>query len=232
MKTEFDSHARSYNQVLQRAINFSGERSDYFNEYKIKDLHYEILKRGLDPNASLRILDFGCGTGNSLQYARKKFSNATLIGADISEESLNIARDRDVNDVSFFKLQEGGLPSPIRDLHIVYSMCVFHHIQPSSHLNILAALRDKMKQEGLLFIYEHNPLNPLTLRVVNSCPFDVNAILIPANVLAKRCREAGFSNVKVAYRVFFPRFLNAIRGGERVLSRLPLGAQYYVSCTA
>jgi hypothetical protein len=81
-------------------------------------------------------------------------------------------------------------------------------------------------------VYEHNPFNPLTVRVVNNCPFDANAKLIRASVMAKRCRDAGFREVKVKYRVFFPGFLRALRFAEGLLSWLPLGGQYYVRCLA
>ena len=76
-------------------------------------------------------------------------------------------------------------------------------------------------------IYEHNPLNPLTVRVVNSCPFDANARLIRAGMMKERLFSAGFGNATIKYRMFFPRFLRALRAAERGLVRLPLGAQYY-----
>jgi len=61
----------------------------------------------------------------------------------------------------------------------------------------------------MLMVYEHNPLNPLTNRIVDNCPFDVNAKLIPASLMAKRCRQVGFMNVSVKYRVFVPNYFKA-----------------------
>jgi hypothetical protein len=84
----------------------------------------------------------------------------------------------------------------------------------------------------MMMVYEHNPFNPLTVRVVNNCPFDENAKLIRPSVMARCCQDAGFRDVKVQYRVFFPGVLKAFRFAEGLLSWLPLGGQYYVRCFA
>ena len=49
---EFDTHAKTYNEVLDDSISFSGADSAYFAEYKIKDLHRELAA-----------LHYGCRLG-------------------------------------------------------------------------------------------------------------------------------------------------------------------------
>ena len=78
-------------------------------------------------------------------------------------------------------------------------------------------------------IFEHNPLNPLTIRAVNTCPFDENAVLIPARQLVHNMVVAGFGAPFRNYRIFFPGHLRAFRVLEPYLTWLPLGAQYYVA---
>ena len=80
--------------------------------------------------------------------------------------------------------------------------------------------------------FEHNPINPVTRYIVATCPFDENAILIPARSLVRRQREAGFSDVRVAYTGFFPGALRALRPLERFMTALPIGAQYYTVARA
>lgn len=229
---EFDAHAKTYNEVLDDSIGFSGEDPAYFAEYKIRDLHRELATRGVDTKAALRLLDFGCGVGASIPYLRQYFAQAELLGVDVSEESLDLARSRHGQLARFLKLSQRELPVEAEALDAAYAMCVFHHIDESQHVEVLSKIRSRLKPTGLLMVYEHNPLNPLTVRVVNSCPFDVNAKLIGASLMAQRCRQAGFRDVSVRYRVFFPGFLRIFRFAERLLTWLPLGGQYYVRCLA
>lgn len=229
---EFDAHAKTYNEVLDDSIGFSGEDSAYFAEYKIRDLHRELATRGVDTKAALRFLDFGCGVGASIPYLRQYFAQAELLGVDVSEESLELARSRHGQLARFLKMSQRELPVEAEALDAAYAMCVFHHIDESQHVEVLSKIRSRLKPKGLLMVYEHNPLNPLTVRVVNSCPFDVNAKLIAASLMAQRCRQAGFRDVSVKYRVFFPGFLKIFRFAEGLLTWLPLGGQYYVRCLA
>jgi hypothetical protein len=93
---------------------------------------------------------------------------------------------------------------------------------------VFEEIRRVVKPGGVVMIYEHNPLNLLTVRAVRTCPFDENAILISARTLIARLTSAGFREVEVKYRVFFPKALSALRPLEAWLVKLPLGAQYYV----
>jgi hypothetical protein len=54
----------------------------------------------------------------------------------------------------------------------------------------------------MLTIFEHNPLNPLTVRAVDTCPFDANAHLILAKQLMERYRKGGWADPKVRYHLF------------------------------
>jgi len=82
----------------------------------------------------------------------------------------------------------------------------------------------------MLYVYEHNPINPLTVRAVKSSPLDVNAQLILANEFLSNIREAGFVGEHIAYKLFFPKWLSRLRFLEPFLEPLCLGAQYRLSC--
>jgi hypothetical protein len=111
---------------------------------------------------------------------------------------------------------------------MTFSACVFHHIPHEEHVYWLCELRRITRPGGMLGISEHNPLNPLTVRVVNSCPFDENGRLIRASGLVESYRESGWKDVKVQYHVFFPHALAGLRGLESFLSSVPFGGQYSV----
>ena len=53
-----------------------------------------------------------------------------------------------------------------------------HHIKKKDRRRILRELFRVLKPSGRLVIFEHNTLNPVTRKLVNECPFDVDAILI------------------------------------------------------
>ena len=79
-----------------------------------------------------------------------------------------------------------------------------------------------------MFIFEHNPLNPLTRYVFERCPFDVNAKMIPRRELIDLARNAGLKVAAMSFTLFFPKPLKFFRPIERWLGWLPLGAQYCV----
>ena len=108
---------------------------------------------------------------------------------------------------------------------------VFHHIDHAEHVSLLRELHRVIRPGGSLFIFEHNPYNPLTVRVVNSCPFDANAKLIRGSAMKSRLASAGFDETAVQYRIFFPHALKALRPLEMSLKWLPLGGQYYTVST-
>jgi hypothetical protein len=89
-------------------------------------------------------------------------------------------------------------------------------------------LRDGLAPGGGVLFFEHNPHNPVTRRVVQACPFDEDAILLTRRELLRLGAAAGLAVRRSAYIVFFPRRLACLRGLERSLGWLPMGAQYAV----
>ncbi|MDQ0561943.1 SAM-dependent methyltransferase [Rhizobium mesoamericanum] len=222
MQAEFDALADEYRIVHQENIAITGEAPEYFSEYKIADLASWISKHGI---ASARILDFGSGIGNSLPYFRKYFPESEINCADVSGRSIEIAQTRFPGNENYHRIDR-NVPLPTGTQDIVFSACVFHHIPHAEHLHWLSELLRVTKPGGILAIYEHNPLNPLTLRAVNTCPLDVNAHLIRGRVMSSRALKSGWTTAQVAYKVFFPSALARFRPLEPHLEWLGLGAQY------
>ena len=225
-QAEFDSVARSYYELHKENIELSGEAPEYFAEYKIRDLA-AIL--GIQTRSRLSILDFGSGIGNSIPYFRKYFPRTALSCSDVSSVSHEVAQEHfPAGSEQFLLIEDDRIPVPDSSQDVVFSACVFHHIDPEMHAHWLSELRRITRPGGQLALYEHNPLNPLTVQVFNSCPFDQDATMIRAGVLQQACAQAGWLHPKIRYRLFFPRFLSALRPVERGLGWLFLGAQYLV----
>ena len=147
---------------------------------------------------------------------------------DVSVASLRIAARRFPSEADFVAFDGGRLPFADGVFDCVFSACVFHHIESTLHVGLLAELRRVLRPGGLVMIFEHNPLNPLTVHAVNTCPFDENATLIRAGLFRRRLISAGFTGAAARFRIFFPHALRVLRPLERRLKWLPLGAQYYV----
>lgn len=225
---EFDRFADEYDQMLQGHITASGERPEFFHEYKIKALRRIANERNLRCET---ILDFGSGIGNSIPFFTRYFPGAQLTGADVSQRSLDVAEARFPGISEGLRIDGRSIPAVANSFSMTFSACVFHHIPHEEHDHWLRELLRVTRPGGMLGIFEHNPLNPLTVRVVSSCPFDENAHLIPARQLVNSFQKSGWKDIKVHYHVFFPHALAPLRAFEPYLSSVPLGAQYSVTAS-
>ena len=226
-EAEFDRFADQYEADLASSLAPSGERPAYFAEAKIKDIWRECSKIHRWTCDSPRILDFGAGNGGLVPFVRKHIPNAQLTCVDVSRRSLAIAERRFPSEARFVHFDGKRLPFPSEAFDIVYAACVFHHIDEVEHHSLLGELRRILARNGSLFIFEHNPYNPITLRIVKACPFDTNAKLISSNRMKNKLQTAGFNDVRIRFRIFFPHFLRFLRPFEALLKWLPLGGQYY-----
>lgn len=222
---EFDAHAANYAAQHKKNISISGEEPAFFAEYKAAALAKFARDAAIRPR---NILDFGTGIGNAIPFLQQYFPEAALIGTDVSQASLDMAATllRPQDDLVRIA---GDIPLPTASNDVGFAACVFHHIPHDEHVHWLAELRRVTRPSGMLSVFEHNPLNPLTLHAVNTCPFDKNARLIQAWQLASRMRTAGWFDVRIRFHIFFPRALASLRRFEGWLQRVPIGAQYSVT---
>jgi SAM-dependent methyltransferase len=225
LRAEFDLLADEYHEQHKANVAITGEDPEYFAEYKIADLATLVRNRGF---AASKIFDFGSGIGNSVPFFRKYFGQSELHCSDVSARSIEIAQTRFPGQENYV-LIDNEIPLPKHSQDIVFSACVFHHIPHEKHQHWLAELLRITRPGGLLVIYEHNPLNPLTVKAVNTCPLDVNAKLIRGGTMRQRALSAGWGDANVDYKLFFPSALKSLRPLEQHLGWLGLGAQYRLS---
>jgi SAM-dependent methyltransferase len=227
---EFDKFAEEYLATHRSNIAVTGESPDYFARYKVVETARRLKALGLAPR---QVLDFGCGIGNSAPWLRATFPEAAITGVDVSEKSLSVARQRFPGAAEFVAYDpKDAPPGPAGGYDLIFSACVFHHIEADEHVTIFRRLRERLAPGGAMVIFEHNPLNPVSRYIVATCPFDENAVLVGARELARRQQAAGFGRVQVCYTGFFPGALKALRPLERLMGGLPFGAQYYTLARA
>lgn len=223
-QSEFDAFAEEYERLHSQNIRLSGEAPEYFAQHKARMA--AALVAGTLPRQ--RILDFGTGVGNSIEPLKAQFPSAHIEGIDVSQRSLEIATARFPNLATFRHFDGATIPFEDASFGLAFAACVFHHIDSREHVALIRELRRILAPGGWLTIFEHNPFNPLTRHAVNTCEFDRNARLLAAGTLKAVVRQAGFSDVRAKYCVFFPAALRALRPLEGRMGWLPLGAQYCV----
>jgi SAM-dependent methyltransferase len=217
-KIDFDQYAGQYEALIAAQTGFFDRDNDYFVRYKVERAAALVG----DADA---VLDFGCGVGRAMPYLRAAFPDADIVGCDPSADSLTVAR-RDNPACRFVGLDD---VSAATKFDLVLASCVFHHIPPAERQQALRYCRDRLKPGGRFIMFEHNPFNPVTQRLVSTCPFDADAVLLTMCETKRRMREVGFVIETSGYCLFFPAQLARLRPAEKHLSWLPLGGQYFVS---
>jgi len=212
-KAEFDKYAGSYDDLHAKNVALSGESPEYFAIYK-----QNFLEKLLERNT--RVLDFGCGIGNLTHLIVQSFDH--VAGYDPSGDSVALAKKR-APDATFYDDLE---TIPNETFGAVVLANVLHHVPPENREGLMKSVARTVAPGGKIVVFEHNPINPVTRKVVRECEFDENAVLLYPSETRRLLKVSGMNKVTLDYIVFFPRKLSALRGMETALSWLPMGAQY------
>ena len=225
MSAGFDRYQSSYADEVERAIAFAGTDAAFFTELKAADL-VALASRSFGAPGDVRALDFGCGTGALDALVAPELGAVT--GIDVSSGLLEVAAAENPG-VEYRHYDGGAIPYPDASFDLAFASCVLHHIEPVDRGAAARELARVLRPGGVVAIYEHNPLNPLTRLAVSRCEFDEGVELLPRSETAGLLGRAGLTSVESRYVVFFPWRGRAFRALERWLARLPLGAQYVVA---
>jgi SAM-dependent methyltransferase len=218
----FDAYKDSYRDAVQDSIAFSGLEIEFFTERKVSHL-LRLARTRLGPPSSLRVADIGCGVG--LSDGRLAPAVGELHGVDMARGALEAAA-RNNPRVHYHHFDGERLPFEDGALDLAFAINVFHHVPLQDRSRLLTEMARIVRPGGLVAIYEHNPLNPLTRLAVHRCVFDADAELLGRGELGRLARGAGLELVMQAYIVFFPWRARVFSMTERALGWLPLGAQH------
>jgi SAM-dependent methyltransferase len=226
----FDQFAQDYRVTHGKQTQLLGVESDYFADFKIKEIagrEAEVLDN------PIKILDYGCGDGVAESFFLKYFPNAQVIGIDVSDESIQIAKKRNLPNATYTSFAGGNIPFKSGSFDVIFVAMVLHHINHASHECILIEFYRLLAPGGRIYIFEHNLFNPVTRYFVNTCPFDKDAHLVSPFSLKSQLKKLGFINVVNSYIFFFPRlaFFKPLLFIENHLKWFFLGGQYYSRAT-
>lgn len=219
----FDYYSNNYHQTLNETLSLTGETTDYFANQRVSWMKNKI--NNYFPELAINnILDFGCGTGDTLPILGQHFGAKMLIGVDSSAESIKVAKDsHQSNKISFF---ESSSFNEFLSCDLVYCNGVFHHIPIEERDIALQYIHNTLTTNGIFAFWENNPINPGTRYLMRKCPFDNDAQPISALNGKRLLEKNGFRLISNSFCFIFPNSLRFLRFTERILSPLPIGAQY------
>lgn len=221
---DFDAYAEDYRAIHTENVKLSGADSFYFAKMKVQ------LLTATENNVPLKLLDIGCGDGATELYFQEYFPSWKINGIDVSSKSIDIASGRRLPN-AVFEVYDGSttnFESEIFD--IVFIAGVLHHMNFEMHDKLIKEVYRVLKKGGRVYVFEHNPLNPVTRQLVNTCVFDKDAKLLNSIYTSRLLKRSKLQIQKKKFIIFFPRkgILSAFIFLENSLGWLPLGGQYFI----
>ena len=222
----FDLFHSEYDETLARGLSVSGEDRLYFARGRLAFLARCLREAGL--RLPFSVLDFGCGTGAATPFFFEELGVERLVGVDVSERSLEVARQRHGSESArFIALRDY---SPRGEFPLAFCNGVFHHVPPPERAGLVRLLRDSLSPGGLFSLWENNPWNPGTRYIMSRVAFDRDAVTLSSREAARMVAAGGLEVRRTDYLFIFPRALKALRFLEPPLAKVPLGGQYQVFC--
>jgi SAM-dependent methyltransferase len=229
VSAEFDKHAAGYDGGIDNSVKRMMGDADSFIAVKARWLlrHEPGLSAG-----SLRLLDYGCGAGDLMRVLAGMGTRAMFTGCDVSAGMMDEAGRRwptAFGPAPELALQEGAR-TPFADgqFDVAVISAVLHHVPPAERPAVYAELGRVLRPGGRLYVFEHNPRNPLVRYVIARTPIDADAILLDVREVRQGLRGAGRYELATDYLMFMPPGMAFLSVVDRALTWLPLGAQYAV----
>ena len=219
--------AERYELQVEDAISFARREHAFFLAAKAEAL-LDLVERRFPADAPVRALDVGCGDGR-LDAMLEPLGE--LHGVDVTPEMVEAAAANAPH--GRFQVADGTrLPFADGEFDLTFTVCALHHVEPPERPAYLRELARVTRAGGLVVVFEHNPVNPLTRLVVSRCEFDEGVVLVGRRRLGSLAREVGLTVEEARYILVFPWRRAPFRQLERGLARLPAGAQYFLAARA
>ena len=213
--------AERYEHQVEDAIRFARRDHEFFLAAKARVL-LDLVDRRLRDSGPIRALDVGCGDGR-LDSMLEPLEE--LHGVDVLPEI--VAAAAETVPRGHFRVADGTrLPFADGAYDLTFTVCAVHHVDPEERFAYLSELRRVTRKGGLVVVFEHNPLNPLTRLVVHRCSFDEGVVLLGPRSLKRLAEATGLTVEETRYILVSPWASAPLLRLERWLAPVPAGAQY------
>ena len=219
----FDEYASDYSNSVNAALEVYGVKQDFFTRQKSFLFNHLLKQAGLEPS-EVDLVDVGCGTAQI--HSLIGGSLGSVVGVDVSEESLKEARSQFPQN-KYVHYDGSVLPLETASADAAIAICVFHHVPPENWQQLANEMMRILRPEGMALIIEHNPWNPITRRIVSSCPIDDDAVLLNRRETAALLEKSGGVKIESKSILTIPPIGRVLSHMDLLLGSLPFGAQYY-----
>jgi ubiquinone/menaquinone biosynthesis C-methylase UbiE len=219
-EAEFDEYAGNYADTVNAALNSTGMRVEHF--VLGKACHIDLFFKKVELKRNDPVLDLGCGVGQYEQLLGQQYS---ITGIDMSAASIDTAKTYAMHS-DFLSYDGDILPFADSSFRCVFTICVVHHVPLDKRSQFISEVYRVLKPGGYFMVYEHNPWNPLTRRIVEKCVFDKDAILLSSNYAKDWLSDQGFEEVFTDFLFTLPPINQALAKTDNLFKKLPTGAQY------
>lgn len=217
--SRFNEVSREHTEDLNRNLALAGGDSAFFYKAKIARIQQRLK------SPPRLILDYGCGVGTLTAMLSEAFPSARVVGFDPAEKGIQVANEKLGHSPERLAFESGRAPS-VSDADLVVAAGVFHHIAWNDKQASMDLLFRTLRPGGNLFVFEHNPISPLTRVIVSRAKMDEGATLIYHWQMRRMMRKAGFGATSTTFISFFPPFCGPLLRLEPYLGWLPVSAQY------
>jgi len=136
--------------------NFSKNQAETgvnIRHYKIMN---ELIKAGLKKDST--VLEVGCGIGTLTGLLNKYLSKGKLVATDISNESVEKAKQRITNStrIDFFVTDMSDF-SYTKKFDVIVMPDVLEHIPVEQHKSLFACFEKNMHENSVIFIHVPHP---------------------------------------------------------------------------
>lgn len=136
------------------------KEKEYEVLFRMEDVHWwylghrrlygMLLDRHCPRQARARVLDAGCGTGGNTRWLWDRFQPTRLVALDVSEEALHHCRERGLEELFRYPVEE--LPFPDASFDLVVSLNVIYHREVRDDLSALREMARVLAPGGYLLL--------------------------------------------------------------------------------
>lgn len=138
IKSHFDDEAKFYDNIIKDLIPYYEQMIDAM-----------VSCIPFSTNDYFSIVDLGCGTGTISKNIKDHFPNAQITCVDISQNMLDIAKNKLGNDVSYLNANFYDFEFPQKYDLIVSSLALHHLEDDNSKLEFYKKIYSSLEENGI-----------------------------------------------------------------------------------